>query len=200
VVFAGGRHAGLGRDGHAHLRLLAAPLRGRHLHPRAYADDRFEGAHGHRRDAEGIPFRARSGADSSAAIRPQPAISGTFRFPGDRAAQTRRHHRAGQCRCRADVGNLAECVAVAARDGWQGLSAGSPDAQDSALEAGSRRRHRHDAVGRDGRSGAGAVDRLRERGQLVARSRRGPTAGTRDSGRARRRLGTNRAGKCSSKA
>ena len=30
---------GSARDGHPHLRLLAAPLRGRHVHHRAYADD-----------------------------------------------------------------------------------------------------------------------------------------------------------------
>ena len=104
LVFAGGRHTGVGGDGHAHLRLLAAPLRGRQVHRRADADDRFEAAHGDRRDAGGIPFSARSRADSSPAVRTEQNVSGRLRLPGHRAAQTRRHHGAGQRRCGSHVG------------------------------------------------------------------------------------------------
>ncbi len=51
----------------AHLRLLAAPLRRRQVHRRAYVDDRVEAALGDRRDAGGFPFSGRSRADASPA-------------------------------------------------------------------------------------------------------------------------------------
>ncbi len=121
LVFAGGRHAGLGRDGHAHLRLLAAPLRGRHLHRRAHADDRFEAAHRHRRDACGIPLSARPGTDSSLSVRTKRAGPGTLWPPGYCAPQTRRHDRASQRRCGSHAGRLVECVAHSAGNGSHGL-------------------------------------------------------------------------------
>ena len=83
LVFAGGRHAGLGRDGHAHLRLLAAPLRratpsivGRTL----TIDSKPHTVIGVM--PEEFRFQRDPGADSSSAVRTQRAVSGTLRLPG----------------------------------------------------------------------------------------------------------------------
>src|SRR5215469_16589509 len=68
LVFPGRRHARHGRDGHPHLRLLAAAVRGRPIHRRALTDYQWNAPHGDRCDAGGFSLRAQSGADPSSAV------------------------------------------------------------------------------------------------------------------------------------
>ncbi len=137
-----------------------------------------------------IPCRRYAGGSHHAATLPARGIgSAAVLRHGHRAAQARRHDRAGECRSHAAPADVAREVSLPERRRRQGQLPRHLEnhARDSSADAGRRRQGGQRALGGNGHDRRGPADRVRERDESAARALREAPPRARGARRARRR-------------